>query len=100
MDLQALRDLIAIATGGLQPHLTVYLDVPVELGLERKHAAHGQGEEINHLDLQSVEFHRRVVAGYRELIAAEPARWRVVDATASSEAVQSALRDLISSFVE
>ena len=95
MDRSLLRQLIHIATGGLQPDLTVYFDLPAEVGLQRKHQAHSQGGELNHLDRMDVAFHELVIAGYRELIAAEPARWRVLDATRGVDAVQAELRELV-----
>jgi dTMP kinase len=91
LDMGVLRQLISIATGGLQPDLTIYLDVPAEIGLARRHS-HG---ELNHLDREDVAFHERVIAGYRQLIAAEPERWRVVDANRPAEAVQAELRALL-----
>jgi dTMP kinase len=97
LDLELLRRLIGIATGGLQPDLTVYFDVPAEVGLARKQRAHVEGGELNHLDRMDVEFHERVIAGYRSLIALEPARWRVLDATQPAGAVQAELRALIAS---
>ncbi len=90
LDIGMLRQLISIATGGLQPDLTIYLDVPAEIGLARRHS-HG---ELNRLDREDVAFHERVIAGYRQLIAAEPERWRVVDANRPAEAVQAELRAL------
>jgi len=95
LDLTTLRQLIAIATGGLEPDLTIYLDVAAEVGLGRKLQAHGQGGELNHLDRMDVTFHKRVVDGYRQLIAADPGRWRVVDANRPPDQVQADLRCVI-----
>lgn len=97
LDLAMLRQLIAIASDGLQPDRTIYLDVPAKVGLERKLLAHGRGAELNHLDRMDLAFHERVIAGYRQLIAAEPMRWHVVDATKSLDDVQAELRRLIPS---
>jgi dTMP kinase len=97
MDAGVLRQLIAIATAGLQPDLTIYFDVPAEVGLRRKHQAHGQGGELNHLDRMDLAFHERVVAAYKALIAAEPSRWRVVDASRPLDEVQAAVRELTAS---
>ncbi|HLG73904.1 MAG TPA: dTMP kinase, partial [Chloroflexota bacterium] len=66
LDLSLLRTLIDLATGGLQPDLTIYLDVPATVGLARRF---GDGD-VNHLDRMDVAFHERVIAGYKELIAA------------------------------
>ncbi|MDE3076607.1 MAG: dTMP kinase [Chloroflexota bacterium] len=95
LDLAVLRQLIAIATDGLAPNLTVYLDVPVEIGLARKRRGHGDGEELNYLDRMSAQFHQRLAQGYKALIAEEPGRWQVVDATASPDDVQQAIRRLV-----
>ena len=92
LDTRLLRQLVDIATAGLLPDLTVYFDVPAETGLARKLMAHGQGGELNHLDRMELAFHERVIAGYRELIATAPERWRVLDASQPLEEVQRALR--------
>lgn len=89
LSLDALRAITAFATRGVIPDLTLYLDVPPEVGLQRR--AHS-GEALNRLDREALAFHQRVRAGYLELAQAEPARWRVIDATGSLDAVQAALR--------
>jgi dTMP kinase len=94
LDLTVLRQLIASATGGLQPDVSIYLDVAAKVGLERKRVAYGEGGELNRIDRMDLAFHERVVAGYRALIAAEPDRWRVVDASRPAEQVQTELRAL------
>jgi len=90
LDLQTLRVITAFATGGLQPDLTFLLDVPVEVGLARKR---GQAaNEWNRMERRQREYHERVRAGYREMAEAEPARWRVLDATRPFGDVQAAIR--------
>lgn len=90
-DLDLLRGLIGFATGGLQPDLTVLLDVDVEAGLRRKQ----RGNDWNRLDAYALEFHRRVRAGYFELANLEPARWVTVDANCRPEDVQIELRRVL-----
>src|SRR5258706_555558 len=89
--LKEIRSLIRFATGGLVPDLTILLDIDVELGLKRK----GKTDEWNRLDAYTLDFHKRVHAGYQELAKAEPQRWRVVDAGQSWEQVQKDLRKVI-----
>ncbi|MBV8084702.1 MAG: dTMP kinase [Chloroflexi bacterium] len=89
LDLGMLRQLIRIATGGLQPDLSILLDLPVEVGLARKRSAE---QELNLMDLQSLEFHARVRDGYLKLAATDPTRWRIVDASAPATTVQDAIR--------
>ncbi len=90
LDLQTLRVITAFATGGLQPDLTFLLDVPVEVGLARKRGQHAN--EWNRMERRQREYHERVRAGYREMAEADPARWRVLDATRPFDDVQAAIR--------
>jgi dTMP kinase len=91
-NLDDIRSLIRYATNGLAPDLTVLLDLDVELGLKRKTQ---NGVEWNRLDAYTVEFHRRVRAGYLEMARQEPKRWAVVDAGQEWEKVQGRLRMVI-----
>jgi dTMP kinase len=96
LDLAVLRRITDFATGGLTPDLTVYLDVPVEQGLERKRQALAQhAGEWNRLDQEDVEFHRRVRQGYLELAAAEPERWLIVDASPTVEEIRQRILEAV-----
>ncbi|MBI5296877.1 MAG: dTMP kinase [Chloroflexi bacterium] len=90
-DLEQVRGLIRYATGGLVPDLTILLDLDVEVGLKRK----TRQDEWNRLDAYTVDFHRRVRAGYLEMVAQEPARWVVVDAGQPWDKVQAVLKRVI-----
>jgi dTMP kinase len=76
LPVEELRALARVATGGLQPDLTILLDVDPETGIRRK--ADGARNRFESIDL---EFHRRVRAGFLELAGASPDRWRVVDSS-------------------
>lgn len=90
-DLDTIRQMLAFATGGLMPDLTVLLDVDPAVGLRRKKTV----GEWNRMDAYQLEFHQRVRAGYLELARQEPCRWVVLDAGQPREMVQSALRQVI-----
>ena len=92
-DLEQVRALIRYATGGLVPDLTILLDLDVEVGLKRK----TRQDEWNRLDAYTVDFHRRVRAGYLEMVKLDPARWSVVDAGQPWEQVQADLRAVLTS---
>ncbi len=92
LDLYAVKQVVELATGGLVPDLTFYIDVPVEQGLARRKNGVRQGEEFNRMDSLSCEFYERVRAGYEALIEAEPQRWVRIDGVPEVEQVQDELR--------
>jgi dTMP kinase len=75
----------------LVPDLTILLDLDVEEGLRRKK----KDNEWNRLDAYTIEFHRRVRAGYLEMVRQEPDRWVVIDAGKEWDEVQEELRLVI-----
>ena len=91
-NLDQIRALVKYATGGLTPDLTILLDLDIEVGLQRKM----QNEmEWNRMDAYTVDFHKRVRAGYLEMVKAEPDRWVVVNSEQAWESVQADLRRVI-----
>ncbi|MDR3576739.1 MAG: dTMP kinase [Anaerolineaceae bacterium] len=92
VDLDFLRRLLDFTTGGLWPDLTLLLDIDPEQGLRRRRVGDA---EWNRLDDYALSFHRRVQAGYHELVRRDPQRWRVIDASQSSDKVQISLQDAI-----
>jgi len=92
LDLEVLRMITAFATGGLQPDLTLYLDITPGEGLQRRRLAR---DEWNRLDAEALEFHQRVRAGYLELASLEPERWAVIEAARSVKEVQAEVRRLV-----
>lgn len=87
LDLEAVRQSNAFATGGVRPDLVMVLDLPVEEGLARQ-AADGRGPD--RIEREGEGFLRRVREGYLSLAAAEPAAV-VLPATASPDEVHVAL---------
>lgn len=93
LDLRLLQAITTFATGGLRPDLIVYLDIEIEVGLERKRKSFQAGQgEWNRMDQKELGFHRRARAGYLQMAAAEPERWFVLDATRSIASLQRSIR--------
>ena len=92
LDLPTLRAILAFATGGLQPDLTLYLDITAEQGLQRRQHAADAGEEWNRMDAQSLAFHERVREGYLALMRETPQRWLRIDAVQARDAIQAQVR--------
>lgn len=89
--LEQVRALVEFATAGLQPHLTLLLDLDVEIGLRRR----AQGGEVNRLDIYELEFYQRVRAGYLELARQQPERWVILNAALPFAEVQAELRRVV-----
>lgn len=78
----------SLATGGLEPDLTVLLRIPVEFSLERARSRDGAspaGE--GRFEAEDLAFHRRVAQGYEALALEEPQRFVVVEAMGTREEV-------------
>lgn len=67
------------------PQATLYFDIEPEVGLERINK--GRKDEINRLDLESLDFHYKVRDGYLSLLSEFPERIRRINANQSIEKV-------------
>lgn len=92
LDLAALQQITQFATGGLQPDLTLFLDVDVAAGLARRQLG---GDEMNRLDREEVVFHEKVRAGYFRLSTADPQRWVIVNADRPVPVIQTEIREIV-----
>ncbi len=90
--LHLLRAVAELATGGLRPDLTLWLDLPVEAGLARAASRGGH----DRLEAEELAFHQRVRQGYATLAGSEPERWRRVDAGGSADEVAARVLALVS----
>lgn len=82
--------------GGLQPDLTLLLDVPVDVGLARA----GRRGEADRFEQEHAAFFERVRAAYLDLAAGEPDRFAVIDADRPLEAVQQDINSCLRKFSE
>jgi dTMP kinase len=69
-----------IVVGPDRPDLTIILDVPAELGLERAAARRGAGS-ADRFEAEAVEYHAVLREAFRALAAKEPKRCVVIDST-------------------
>jgi dTMP kinase len=81
------------ATGGVEPDLTILLDLPPGVGLSRR------ARSADRLEAEPTDFHERVRDGFLALAAANPDRYLVLDASRSpaeiTTAIQERVRDLL-----
>jgi dTMP kinase len=85
-----------VTIGDLKPDLTIILDVPVEIGMQRAAARRGTGAP-DRFEAEDVKFHQDLRDAYRQIAAAEPERCVLIDATPDPAIVAAnvwtALRD-------
>ncbi|MDE2066051.1 MAG: dTMP kinase [Bradyrhizobium sp.] len=85
-----------VTIGDLKPDLTIILDVPVEIGMQRAAARRGIGAP-DRFEAEDVRFHRELREAYRQIAADEPQRCVLIDATPDpatvADRVWAVLRD-------
>lgn len=87
LPIKELARLQSLAVGDTRPHLTLLLDIDVGRGLARKRGA----SDVNHMDRESLAFHERVAAWYRDTASYETDRWQVIDGDRPVEEVRDAV---------
>jgi dTMP kinase len=86
LDPSELRTLAEWASRGLDPDLTLLIDIPVDVA-ERRFPP----EQADRIEAQTRPIRQRVADGYRHMAAEDPGRWAVVDGTGSVEEVAAAV---------
>ena len=93
---EPIRQLETLVQSGLRPHLTLLLDVPVELGLERA----GRRSAPDRFEREAGEFFQRVRDEYLCIAQEEPQRVRVIDASRPLDEVQLQIRRVMEPFLK
>jgi dTMP kinase len=85
-----------VTIGDLKPDLTIILDIPVEVGMQRAAARRGKGVP-DRFEAEDIQFHQDLREAYKQIAAEDPQRCVLIDANADAEAVAAqvwqALRD-------
>jgi dTMP kinase len=87
LDMQRINLLAEWVQGDLQPDMTLLLDAPAKIGMQRA----AQRGATDRLESEQISFYERVRAGYLELAESYPERYRVVDAARPLQAVQASI---------
>jgi len=91
LDLEMVKTVNNIAIQGIEPDLTVLLDIPTEAGLARKRA-----KRQDRFEQEALAFHQRVRGGYLKLSASEPKHWLIVDASLSKTKISEIIWQRVS----
>ena len=111
MDMEIIENLNRIATDGLQPHITLLLDIEPADALARVGSQTGSrpgaqpGKRIDpagqqKFEEQPLEFHERVAEGYRTLAREDPSRWFVIDASRPVEQIAERVWSVVGSVLK
>lgn len=90
VDPRVISSLERITVGDTKPDVTVILDVPTELGLERASSRRGRGG-TDRFEAETLEFHNKLREAYRELAEREPDRCVLIDAGGEASTVAEAV---------
>jgi dTMP kinase len=93
LPIDQLREMQRLAIGETTPNLTILIDLPFEVGLERR----ARSRESNRIDREDAEFHARVAFWYRQEARDNPDRWAVIDGGQSRENVHVAVLECVMS---
>lgn len=93
LDLTTITSLNAMAAAGVKPQLTILLDCPVEVGLQRAFARinSSDGAREDRFELESKLFHQRVREGYLQLAKAEADRFITIDGSKPVQETHAAI---------
>ncbi len=93
LDLHELDAMMRFATHGIEPDLTVLLDVPWDVARARL------GDQMDRIEGAGADFHTRVRDGYLEMAAAAPDRWVVVPADGTVDEVAARVDAAVDSWL-
>ena len=94
---EEVRSINEFAINGLYPDLTFYLDIRASVGIQR---INDNQRTQNRLDREKLDFHEKVVEGYRQIIHNEPNRFAVINAEQSIEEVVNSAYESIIKYLE
>ena len=84
VDPKLINALERITVGDVKPDLTIVLDIPVEIGLER---ARARGQAPDRFEAEDSEYHNWLRIAYRKLAENEPNRCVIIDASPNPDTV-------------
>ena len=86
IDLKLIEQVNRIATGGLTPDVTFLLDLPPDIGLQRKRDS---DEPLTRLEHETLASHEKVREGYLAVAEAEPQRVKLIDAQLDTDTIHN-----------
>lgn len=94
VDPKLIRAMERVTIGSLKPDLTLILDVPVAVGLQRAVKRRGKAA-ADRFEQENLDFHENLRNAYRELAAADPQRCNLIDANTDADTVAARIWDVV-----
>lgn len=95
MGSELIASLETMVQASMRPDLTLVLDVPVELGLERA----SKRSEPDRFELEKTDFFNRVRNAYLSMAEQNPQRYKIIDASKTLEVVQQQIAYTLNNFL-
>ncbi len=89
LDIEEIKKLNNLATGGLKPDLTIVFDVDIETSQTRV------GKNKDRMESAGIEFFKKVREGFLEIAKEEPQRVKVIDSSDTIENIHKKVIELI-----
>ena len=93
LGIENITNINMFATENTWPDLTLLFDIDPELGLDR--IRKNQGREVNRLDLEKIEFHKKVRETFLNLAKKYHDRYVIIDASKSQKEVEEEVYNII-----
>ena len=98
LNTQLIEKMHKLLFDNLKPDMTLLLDLPPEIGLDRAWKQINNGDRIGEetrFEEERLSFHRRVREGYLELSRLEPERFRIIDAAKKEHEVREQIFQIL-----
>lgn len=96
---ELISEIVALATEGLKPDLTLLFDLPVDESTTRT-GRRSDKQKVDRLDAEDAEFHARVRAAYLRIADAEPDRVRIIDTSGPVDETHAHVKEIVVPFLE
>ncbi|MGG7060194.1 dTMP kinase [Clostridium nigeriense] len=98
IDIEEISQINKFAVGEYMPDLNVLFDVSPEVGLSRINK--NKDREVNRLDLEKIDFHKKVMEGYYKLVEENNDKFAIINAEKSIDEVFNEVKEIIINFIK
>lgn len=101
LDFDVIKKLNTIASSGIKPDLTIYLDISIEKGLKKARTLNKDSfQDGDRIERENIEFHKKVKEGYLELAAKETERIKIVSSSDTIEVTHKKIINIIDKMIK